>query len=429
MMSSPPSSAVPPCAITDPNFGGDSRARLVALNRTCRCWPVDQTQLRSALPAQVRAVIGSAQAHLFADTGVFIDTADLYSMQQQIAAIESVAKSPGFLNAVTSPGRPPNLLTGPQSATRGVLMGYDFHLAPQGPRLIEVNTNAGGAFLVQHMTQQLGLAQPVGDGKALARALVDMFNNEWRLAGRTGPIRSIAIVDDTPPEQYLYSDMLLAAESLREHIEQVVIVDPSSLRFDGKHLRAADRSIDMVYNRLTDFGLSSPPSAALLRSWAADAVVVTPGPHHHARLARKSNLALLSDSELLTHWGVSAADRDVLAGIPKTVCLDSANAPELWARRKQLFFKPVAGFGGRAAYRGAKLTKRVWQQLVDEGGYVAQELVTPAERVLGENRLLKFDVRVYTYAGASLALVARVYQGQTTNFRTAGGGFAPVGVV
>jgi hypothetical protein len=26
-------------------------------------------------------------------------------------------------------------------------MGYDFHLAPDGPRLIEINTNAGGAFL------------------------------------------------------------------------------------------------------------------------------------------------------------------------------------------------------------------------------------------------------------------------------------------
>lgn len=26
-------------------------------------------------------------------------------------------------------------------------MGYDFHLGEDGPRLIEVNTNAGGAFL------------------------------------------------------------------------------------------------------------------------------------------------------------------------------------------------------------------------------------------------------------------------------------------
>ncbi len=29
----------------------------------------------------------------------------------------------------------------------GVFMGYDFHVTPAGPRLIEVNTNAGGALL------------------------------------------------------------------------------------------------------------------------------------------------------------------------------------------------------------------------------------------------------------------------------------------
>ena len=42
---------------------------------------------------------------------------------------------------------------------------------------------------------------------------------------------------------------------------------------------------------------------------------------------------------------------------------------------------------------------------------------------------LKFDVRAYTYAGKLLLLAARTYNGQTTNFRTTGGGFAPVMVV
>jgi hypothetical protein len=39
---------------------------------------------------------------------------------------------------------------------------------------------------------------------------------------------------------------------------------------------------------------------------------------------------------------------------------------------------------------------------------------------------LKIDIRNYAYAGATQLLAARLYQGQTTNFRTAGGGFAPV---
>jgi|CXWL01.1.fsa_nt_gi hypothetical protein len=41
-------------------------------------------------------------------------------------------------------------------------------------------------------------------------------------------------------------------------------------------------------------------------------------------------------------------------------------------------------------------------------------------------RQARLDVRLYTYAGAALLAAARLYQGQTTNFRTPRGGFAPV---
>ena len=39
---------------------------------------------------------------------------------------------------------------------------------------------------------------------------------------------------------------------------------------------------------------------------------------------------------------------------------------------------------------------------------------------------LKADIRCYAYAGQVKLVTARLYQGQTTNFRTPGGGFAPV---
>jgi hypothetical protein len=39
---------------------------------------------------------------------------------------------------------------------------------------------------------------------------------------------------------------------------------------------------------------------------------------------------------------------------------------------------------------------------------------------------LKVDLRNYAYQGRVLLRAARLYQGQTTNFRTPGGGFAPV---
>jgi hypothetical protein len=47
----------------------------------------------------------------------------------------------------------------------------------------------------------------------------------------------------------------------------------------------------------------------------------------------------------------------------------------------------------------------------------------------GVEQSLKYDVRCYVYDGQIQLGAARLYQGQTTNFRTAGGGFAPVRVV
>jgi hypothetical protein len=39
---------------------------------------------------------------------------------------------------------------------------------------------------------------------------------------------------------------------------------------------------------------------------------------------------------------------------------------------------------------------------------------------------LRVDIRNYTHDGETLLRAARLYRGQTTNFRTPGGGFAPV---
>jgi hypothetical protein len=65
--------------------------------------------------------------------------------------------------------------------------------------------------------------------------------------------------------------------------------------------------------------------------------------------------------------------------------------------------------------------------------YVAQRMAAPGEcvvRVDGiEEKTLKFDVRCYVYDGQIQLVVARIYQGQATNSRTPGGGFAVVRVV
>ena len=101
---------------------------------------------------------------------------------------------------------------------------------------------------------------------------------------------------------------------------------------------------------------------------------------------------------------------------------------DLARERLRLVFKPFAGFGGRAAYQVDKLTQRVWQKILVEDS-IAQALVIPGERVISDQKpapVLKFDLRDYSCDGQVQSVTARLYQGQTTNYRTLGGGFAPV---
>ena len=88
----------------------------------------------------------------------------------------------------------------------------------------------------------------------------------------------------------------------------------------------------------------------------------------------------------------------------------------------------MAGFGSRGAYRGSKLTKRVFEEIA-QGGFIAQALVSPSERgvlIDGVEHRLKLDLRNFAYRDAVQLVSARLYQGQATNFRTRGGGFAAV---
>jgi hypothetical protein len=153
---------------------------------------------------------------------------------------------------------------------------------------------------------------------------------------------------------------------------------------------------------------------------------VTPHPRAHALYANKRNLALLTDEERLRSWGISHETlATLLSSVPATRAVDPGDAERLWSERKALFFKPAAGFGSRGSYRGDKLTRKVFAEIL-EGDYVAQALVPPSERLMRAEQALKLDLRNYVYDGEVQLVAARLYQGQTTNFRTPGGGFAPV---
>jgi hypothetical protein len=111
--------------------------------------------------------------------------------------------------------------------------------------------------------------------------------------------------------------------------------------------------------------------------------------------------------------------------------VEASQAEQLWQQRKQLFFKPLTGYGSKGTYRGDRITHKVFNEVVNHD-YIAQAFAPPSERYLdidGATKIFKVDLRNYVYRGEVQLLTARLYQGQTTNFRTDGGGFSPVAVI
>jgi len=388
---------------------------------------LDQEALVQALRAQGEAwhsMVTERCPHLFAAMPVYISPAQLRKMYEVIAAVERVVGLPGWLAAGAEK----------QPQAKGVFFGYDFHLNEQGVHLIEINSNAGGAFLNELLADSQRDADLPGKTVAIENlepAFLAMFRNEWRLERGSAPLNSIAIVDENPEQQFLYPEFLLAQRMLERDGLAVYIVDPVALKAREDGLYFGSKKIDMVYNRLTDFSLQQFP--ALKKAYENGLAVVTPHPHAYAKYADKRNLARLTDETFLRALNVNEADIVTLqAGVPHTFIVNADMENALWADRKNLFFKPHSGYGSKGTYRGMNLTKRVFAEIV-QGNYVAQMLAPPGERMVSVNEAeevpLKYDVRCYVYAGQIQLVVARLYQGQTTNMRTPGGGFALVRVV
>lgn len=410
------------------------------LNKECFCISLDDAALRKALeteigPHDLFELVQERCPFLFAARPVFVSSAHMKRMAELVRAIESVIALPAYREKVLS--QSPTIARHNPGGAKGVFFGYDFHVAENSFGLIEINTNAGGAMLNAVLARAQRGCCPGLDSflpqsiiaDQFEAGIVAMFQNEWEISHQNRPLKSIAIVDENPTEQYLYPEFLLFKQLFERHGWKVVITDPTELQFRNDKLWHGDTAIDLVYNRLTDFSLETTASSALSEAYLQNAVVLTPHPQAHALYADKRNLALLTDAEQLQVFGVPEKTRKILlAGIPHTEIVDPVNAERLWRERRRLFFKPTAGFGSRAAYRGDKITQRVWQEIL-AGNYVAQALVAPGGRAIHEDeptQVLKFDLRDYVYDGELQWVAARLYQGQTTNFRTPGGGFAPV---
>jgi hypothetical protein len=166
------------------------------LNRNCFCITLDQEALCRALereagdPAFCHDHVRTRQ-NLFSNVPLFLPKSSIAEMQGVVAAIHSISEMPAYQTRVLSWA--PDIARkdfGPS----GAFMGYDFHLADDGARLIEVNTNAGGAFLNALLaTAQLACCTEMENAPNLPNAgnfnadVVEIFEEEWRLQRINGP--------------------------------------------------------------------------------------------------------------------------------------------------------------------------------------------------------------------------------------------------
>ena len=160
------------------------------LNLQCMCTSLDREKLFGALKGESGADLltkyfSETHAATISDVPMFVDRRHMEKMKDITAAVEAVAKSDLFYEAVmaSTPA-----IANYRPGALGVLMGYDFHLSPDGPKLIEINTNAGGALINAYLLQAQRLCcATVQDEEEIASqvenpaaAIMNSFLQDWR---------------------------------------------------------------------------------------------------------------------------------------------------------------------------------------------------------------------------------------------------------
>jgi len=297
-----------------------------------------------------------------------------------------------------------------------VLMGYDFHLGADGPKLIEINNNAAGLYVEGAWLPQPGIAELPG---GLAERLDGMFDPAWK---------QIAIVDEHVSEQFMYPEMLAYVELLQQRGRRAVAVSPEDIDIgeDGR-LYVAGQRLDAIYNRHTDFYLESSELAHIRAAYLTGKVALTPNPRSYGLLGDKRRMVDWWRPGLLESLDMEAEDIAHIRRLtPEIHLLADMDREWLWDERKAWVFKPAARHGGKGVLLGKAMSRKRFEVL-DGVHTVVQRYVSPGRKQI-DGETFKTDIRLYTQADRLIAVAARIYQGQVTNFRTPGSGFVPLAI-
>lgn len=355
-----------------------------------------------------------------------LSRASLRRMIRFMRAVHRLHRQPGYVRAV-EPELPAAARFDP--GHESVMMGYDFHDTPDGPRLIEVNTNAGGGLLA-YRTRYPDFSDwpcdPVARHQAL---LLGSFAREMALfsGGAVPKPARILIMDEQPTGQFLYPEMNNLRSLFRAWGVAAEVADPGELEADASGVYFRGERVDQVYNRHCDFYLESPQLAGLRAAYLAGAVCLTPNPRAYGLLADKRRMVLWCDAGRLAAMGLDTAEIDLIRSVvPDCALLSDLDPADVWQQRKKWVFKPVASHGSRGVLLGDRMSRTRFNSL-DLETTLVQAFAPPSEtRCPGGGPARKTDFRLFVYGDRVLGVAARIYRGQVTNFREPGNGYAPV---
>lgn len=306
-----------------------------------------------------------------------------------------------------------------------IMMSYDFHLDANGAlKLIEVNTNASFLILGTELYACRGLENPASFAREnLKLDILEELADQSTARGRaaiTDPF--VAIIDEKPEEQRLFLEFVVGHEWMKSYGWRSEIRDLTEALKGPRP--------DFIYNRATDFYLERPASAALREAFLRREICLSPNPHEYLLLADKQRLIEWARPGALESFaGLSATSRATIQTVlPAALDLQTAAAEELWARRKHLFFKPKREFGSKRAFKGASISRKLFDEMMHDDP-IAQEYVPAPEMTFATpdgEQSFKFDLRCHAYKDRLEGVIGRLYQGQVTNLKTPYGGFAPV---
>ena len=306
------------------------------------------------------------------------------------------------------------------------MLGFDFHLTEQGPKLIEINTNAGGLATVFTFagatTTELKCLEKFHVEKRFFSQVIREFEiaREYFNTNSTLPqkLTTVAIVDENVEKQGMYPEMLAFKQILESFQIKTFVISPEDVVIhDDFSLSYQETIIDFIYNRITSsFRLSLESHSHLRKAALNSQVVISPHPAAYVRIADKRNLLVISDKikEIEQQGGEISYGKIV----PQSFLLSDREL-EYWVKNKKNWvFKPAEGCASKGVYRGDKLSAAKLKTLPPDT--IAQEFCPPS---VSAEDATKLDFRVFSRDNEILGLATRHFTGQVMEMSSAKSGF------